>query len=224
MASSTADRNLLFGILALQNDFVTRDQLIEAMNAWVLEKQRSLADLFRARGIMGDAEIGMLQPLIERQLAKYGGDAEKSLAALSPPAAVCAQLKQIADADLHASLAQFAPTPTSYHDSLPTFTPPTPEAGRFQILRPHARGGLGEVFVAKDGELNREVALKEIQLRHADHPESRARFVREAEITGGLEHPGIVPVYALGHYADGPRSGSHDRHASVSSRSGPVPA
>ena len=34
-------------------------------------------------------------------------------------------------------------------------------------------------------------------------PDSRARFVREAEITGGLEHPGIVPVYGLGRYPDG---------------------
>ena len=74
---------------------------------------------------------------------------------------------------------------------------------RFRILRPHARGGLGEVFVAQDEELHREVALKEIQERHADHPESRARFLLEAEITGGLEHPGIVPVYGLGQYADG---------------------
>src|SRR5204863_5363929 len=54
-----------------------------------------------------------------------------------------------------------------------------------------------------DAELNREVALKEIQERHADQAGSRARFVLEAEITGGLEHPGIVPVYGLGTYADG---------------------
>ena len=74
---------------------------------------------------------------------------------------------------------------------------------RFRILRPHARGGLGEVFVARDEELHREVALKEIRPDHADDPTSRARFLLEAEITGGLEHPGIVPVYGLGHYADG---------------------
>ena len=50
---------------------------------------------------------------------------------------------------------------------------------------------------------NREVALKQILDRHADDPASRARFLLEAEITGGLEHPGIVPVYGLGTYADG---------------------
>jgi serine/threonine-protein kinase len=47
------------------------------------------------------------------------------------------------------------------------------------------------------------VALKEIQDRHADNPDSRARFILEAKITGGLEHPGVVPVYGLGEYPDG---------------------
>ena len=67
------DRNLLFGILALQNDFVTRDQLVEAMHAWVLEKQRPLADLFRARAALGDAEIALL----DRQLVKDDGYSER---------------------------------------------------------------------------------------------------------------------------------------------------
>ena len=64
-------------------------------------------------------------------------------------------------------------------------------------------GGLGRVFVAHDEELHREVALKEIQPRHADEPTNRARFLREAEITGRLEHPNIVPIYALGRYKAG---------------------
>ena len=59
------------------------------------------------------------------------------------------------------------------------------------------------MFVALDSELNREVALKQILEQHADDPASRQRFVAEAEVTGGLEHPGIVPVYGLGTYADG---------------------
>jgi serine/threonine-protein kinase len=52
--------------------------------------------------------------------------------------------------------------------------------------------------VAFDGELHRELALKQILEEHADDPASRRRFLAEAEITGGLEHPGIVPVYGLG--------------------------
>src|SRR6202034_268279 len=48
-----------------------------------------------------------------------------------------------------------------------------------------------------------EVALKEILDHHADNPAYQAKFLVEAEITGGLEHPGIVPVYGLGHHIDG---------------------
>jgi serine/threonine-protein kinase len=80
---------------------------------------------------------------------------------------------------------------------------PTSAGSRFRVLRPHAKGGLGQVSVAIDQELDRPVALKEIQDCHADEPHSRARFVQEAEITGKLEHPGIIPVYGLGHDASG---------------------
>ena len=59
------------------------------------------------------------------------------------------------------------------------------------------------MFIANDEELHREVALKQIQEDHADKPEIRARFMLEAELTGRLEHPGIVPVYGLGQYANG---------------------
>ena len=57
--------------------------------------------------------------------------------------------------------------------------------------------------MALDSELHREVALKQILDSHADDPDSRRRFLLEAEVTGGLEHPGIVPVHGLGTFADG---------------------
>ena len=74
---------------------------------------------------------------------------------------------------------------------------------RFRIIRPHARGGLGEVFLALDPELDRQVALKELQEHHAFDQVSQSRFLREARVTGRLEHPGIVPVYGLGRHPDG---------------------
>jgi serine/threonine-protein kinase len=74
---------------------------------------------------------------------------------------------------------------------------------RYRVLRPHARGGLGEVFVAEDTELERQVALKEIRAQRAHDEHSRTRFLVEAKITAGLEHPGIVPVHGLGQYEDG---------------------
>src|SRR5271165_6462664 len=79
----------------------------------------------------------------------------------------------------------------------------TAPMSRYRTLWPHAKGGLGEIFVALDTELRRRVALKQIQTGHAQNPVSRERFVAEAEITCSLEHPGIVPVYGLGTHADG---------------------
>jgi WD40 repeat protein/serine/threonine protein kinase len=75
---------------------------------------------------------------------------------------------------------------------------PTSTGMRFHVLRPHAQGGIGKVSVAFDAELQREVALKQIKPERADDADSRARFLLEAEVTGRLEHPGIVPVYGLG--------------------------
>jgi serine/threonine-protein kinase len=57
--------------------------------------------------------------------------------------------------------------------------------------------------LARDNEVHREVALKQIKAEHVADSQERARFLLEAEITGGLEHPGIVPVYGLGTYDDG---------------------
>jgi lipopolysaccharide biosynthesis regulator YciM/tRNA A-37 threonylcarbamoyl transferase component Bud32 len=74
---------------------------------------------------------------------------------------------------------------------------------RYRPLQLHDKGNLGEVLRAQDEELHREVALKRIQAHHADNAESRRRFLREAEITGRLEHPGVVPVYGLGEDSDG---------------------
>ena len=151
----------------------------------------------------------MLEGLAAKHLKRHGGDAEKSLAAVSNAGRSTREsLAGIGDPDIEATLAQrrLRPRPTPATPNAPAPTPSaatTSDGQRFRVLRPHARGGLGAVFVALDEELNREVALKQILDHHADDPTSRTRFVLEAEITGGLEHPGIVPVYGLGSYGDG---------------------
>src|SRR5262249_6902190 len=69
--------------------------------------------------------------------------------------------------------------------------------GRFALMDLHASGGLGEVFKARDTELNREVAVKRIKSNYADDTGSRRRFLSEAQLTAKLDHPGVVPVYGL---------------------------
>jgi serine/threonine-protein kinase len=194
-----ADRNLLFGVLALQMDLVARDQLVAAMHAWVLDKTKPLGQVLEEQGALAEADRTAVDALVDRHLARHGGDPERSLGALTVPSPLRQELRGLADGDLDASLALVPEggTPTV------SYNPPADGQARYQVLRPHAKGGLGEVFVALDGELQREVALKEIDGKHAHDPDSRGRFVREAEITGKLEHPGVVPVHGLGQHADG---------------------
>src|SRR5947209_2773537 len=68
---------------------------------------------------------------------------------------------------------------------------------RYTVTRVLAQGGLGRVYVGEDHELHREVAIKEIRPDQAACPEARRRFITEAQVTGQLEHPNIVPVYEM---------------------------
>jgi hypothetical protein len=204
MSVVNSDENLLYGILALQMDFITRDALIAAMNAWVLDKKTPLGQLLMDRKSLAHDEHALLDALVGKHLEKHGGDPIRSLAAVSSIGSAREDLAEIGDPEIAASLAPLRRAKASF---IPTAAPNPDdfkgEKRRFKQLRHHAKGGPGIVYVAHDSELTREVALKEIQEKHADDLDSRARFVREAEITGALEHPGIVPVYGLGTYGDG---------------------
>jgi serine/threonine-protein kinase len=198
-----ADRNLLFGILAVQMDFISRDALIQSMNTWVLAKHRSLGDILQDQGALKNSERTLLEALVEKHLERHRNDARQSLAAVASQPRVHDELAHIKDGDVQASLSDIFSTRETVMEPTTAEIPDGRSATRYRVLRPHAKGGLGEVFVALDQELNREVALKEIQEKRSDDPQSRGRFLLEAEITGGLEHPGVVPVYGLGQYADG---------------------
>jgi eukaryotic-like serine/threonine-protein kinase len=197
-AGNAADRNLLFGILAVQMDFISRDALIAAMNTWVLAKHRPLGELLQEGGALTPERRALLDALTDEHLRAHNGDCPGSIAAVANKSTLCDLAQSVTDSALDALLAAIG------NQSAPTMDvrPPTVEGMRYQVLRPHARGGLGLVSIARDIELGREVALKEMK-EYADDAGHRGRFVREAEITGGLEHPGIVPVYGLGQYADG---------------------
>ncbi len=71
---------------------------------------------------------------------------------------------------------------------------------RYELVAEHGRGGLGKVNRARDKDLGRDVAIKEMLCPGGV---AEARFVREAMITARLEHPGIVPVHEAGRWPDG---------------------
>src|SRR6516164_903670 len=214
MAAVAADRELLFGLLALQNGLINQAQLLAAFQAWTLERSKSLAEHLVALGHLSPARRPVVEAMAALHLEAHGGDVEKSLAAVPANRSTRAGLAELGEPEIEATLARVARAKDGHAIEFDGDDDPDRTAGlslgaatsdgqRFRLLRPHMRGGLGEVFVALDAELHREVALKQILERHADDPVSRQRFVAEAEITGGLEHPGVVPVYGLGTYGGG---------------------
>src|SRR3954469_2659561 len=76
-----------------------------------------------------------------------------------------------------------------------------PDPG-YQVGALIGRGGMGEVVVAQDQRIGREVAVKRIRAKAPTH-DAVDRFLREARIQARLDHPAIVPVYELGTDADG---------------------
>ena len=207
MATIAADRHLLFGLLALQVGLIDQAQLVAAFHAWTRDKARPLADHLRALGHLDDEQRGLVEALAAQHLKKHDGDAEKSLAAIGVEPSIRRSLAAVADPEINSTLVGlvFDPDGDADPDRTASYAvgAATGSGQRFRVLRPHAQGGLGAVFVARDEELHREVALKQILDRHADDPHSRARFLVEAEITGKLEHPGVIPVYGLGHDPSG---------------------
>jgi WD40 repeat protein len=216
-----ADRNLLLGILAAQMNLVGRDALARAINDWMREAQRSLGEILVEQGALTHGQSVLLESLVDEHLVAHGGDVEKSFATVSVNTlrSIWQAIETEVDPALHLTLSLVSSTGAAETIADPEATLPpgtrltavladgpsatTSLGTRFLVIRPHARGGIGRVSVALDRELNREVALKEILPEQANNPHSRARFLLEAEVTGRLEHPGVVPVYGLGNDSSG---------------------
>ncbi len=99
-----------------------------------------------------------------------------------------------------ASQLKVAQSETTYYRGA---TPETIEeirqgVARFTLIRKIGEGGLGTVWLARDEKLKRNVALKELNKASSDSQKLSQRFAREAEITGHLEHPNVVPLYLSG--------------------------
>lgn len=186
-----SDQNLLFGVLALQADLIDESQFVEACTICAGRKSVLLADFLLERGWISERDRRDVERLMERKLKRHNNDLKASLAA------AC-------DAARH-SLAAVNGKANPAESQAPDAAAPVEETGpyvaprrdRYRLNRIHASGGIGRVWLAYDGELHREVALKELRPDRREGADYATRFIREARITGQLEHPGIVPVYEL---------------------------
>jgi serine/threonine-protein kinase len=191
-----SDRNLLFGVLALQLELIDCHQFADACCGWGARKDESLADLLIARGWITPVDRDEIDRLLERKLRRHAGDARASLHDLWG-GFLREALAQVEDPDTRASLSDLVGPIQPQGAGGPVAAVPDDGQSRYSLIRLHARGGIGQVWLAQDRTLERDVALKELQPGRGDSPVAWARFLREAKITGLLEHPGVVPIYEL---------------------------
>jgi eukaryotic-like serine/threonine-protein kinase len=188
------DRNLLFGVLAMQLELIDMRQFADACAGWANHKGTPLAELLVANGWITQADQADVEALLQRKLKKHQGDVHASLAAATPPE-VREALTGCGDEDIHRSLVGLSER--AGHVLLSTIAYQPEGRERYTITRLHAKGGIGQVWLARDHDLGREVALKELKPERLGEQDIQARFLEEARITGQLEHPSIVPVYEL---------------------------
>jgi WD40 repeat protein/serine/threonine protein kinase len=216
------EQNLLTGIFAIQLKFVSPPELIAAGSKWAVDQDQDICTILLEQGTITTRQADLLRQLTEQQIQSHGGDASAALQTFGGDSAVQKSFAAsiIYDRETgvrHRPIGGDTPAPVegternlSDPDQLITEHP-----GRYTIRGEQGRGGVGRVLIAYDEHIGREIALKELL---PDSAASRlpsvgstlrksatitARFLREARITGQLEHPGIVPVYELGQREDG---------------------
>ncbi len=189
------DRNLLFAVIALQDDLIDQTQFADVCAGWAVRLDRPLGDLLIERKWITDADRRDVERKLERKLKKNHGDVRATLGAAAPIEAR-EVLQAIENPQIRQSI--HALPPARGHVLVETLVPAPAQRDslRYTLTRFHAEGALGKIWIAHDTDLNRDVALKEIKSRDPD-PDSFHRFWKEAQITGQLEHPNIVPVYEL---------------------------
>jgi eukaryotic-like serine/threonine-protein kinase len=208
------ESDFIFCLQAVQIGLVESRVLIEAGLSWSRGEVKDLRAELIHRSNLSREDIELLDKNVDCILRKHGGDISKSLHSFGEARRVFESLGGALSPGNREKPPE-EPPPVGEKKPLDEvnaqlITEETP--GRYTIRYEHGRGGIGKVFVAFDEHVGRDIAVKELLLEPSKGTpgtparlgtEAAARFLREARITGQLEHPSIVPVYEIGRHATG---------------------
>ncbi len=137
MVQGESDRNLLFGVLALQMDFITRDALLAAINAWVLAKDKPLGRILVEHGDLDERGFGLLDPVVGEHVQRHGDEPDRSLESLTSVSWLRRDLEVIADPVLHASVSRMGAARAGTGDPMETATPSVGDSSFDRSAIPH---------------------------------------------------------------------------------------
>lgn len=215
---SERDKNLLFGVFAVQSGIVTARGFVEAGAAWAADPSLGIPERLEQAGLITNRQRELLTHLADQVVEHHAGDEKAALSFFGGAESVSRIITEGSVSDAGASVATALDAPQMVEDVLDGEAGVTvEEAGRYTRGSEHSRGGMGRILVVHDEFLARDIALKELSPatseEFADADASTAplrasgslvaRFLREARVTGQLEHPSIVPVHELGRRPDG---------------------
>lgn len=217
--SSSRDSNILFALLAHLLSFISAPQLVSALSYWAANPGIRMSALLVERELVSSSNRDYVEGLMEQTLEFHDGNAGAAINALGGFERLEGILRQGADSTQRTLLTTklgLKGTDVADDDDVPVFEAVDEKLGRYTRTREFSRGGMGRILLVHDELLLRDIALKELLPKsdddastpEADTPMRQsgamvARFLREARITGSLEHPTIVPVYELGRRENG---------------------
>lgn len=201
---------VLAAVLAVQRGFLSPDEAVRVLADLPADNAQPMATLLSVAPTSAkaqiEAEVDSLSgnPVeLAATLAEMGvsPEAQSTLFALKPDTSSEAATRALSNLTERQQRVK----------DMTSRLPGVGASGRYQVKREFARGGMGLIWVAIDTAVGREVALKELlppklgsgTSRVTDAPELIERFLREAKVTGQLEHPNIVPVYEIATRDDG---------------------
>jgi hypothetical protein len=167
--SEPVGAQLLLGTLALQHNFVDRDALLSTLKDWVDDKSRDLGETLVDRGDLTAVQLALLETLADQTLKQYDGDVNQSLASRSALDTIRDDLEQLHDTELNATLTSLSAASTVTYHGVPTHQNRDRLAAvhfpdhRFRLIKKINEGGQGDIYLAMDEALNRQVALKRIR-------------------------------------------------------------
>ncbi len=183
-------QDIALAAVVLQSGLVSERDLSSALSTWTIHGTVPLAEHLIDKKLLDQETVHHYVKLAAERLA----ECRRPPAGQSPSRSIL--LDTLESVDPSGSVARLMGIRAVAGAGATDSTGFRQTKGRYRLVRKLGQGGLGRVWLAFDEHLKRHVAVKELTSR--GNAMALYRFRREAEITGRLEHPGIVPVYQLG--------------------------